>query len=243
MALVESLEKQGNFLFKYRGQFPVVLFLLAIPFIYFTDYQKANEQLYLIIACICIAIGFMVRFYTIGTTPKGTSGRNTKNQVAEELNFTGIYSVVRHPLYLGNYLIWLGIACIVCNLLFLLVFSLLFWIYYERIMYAEERFLEKKFGQPFLDWSNRTPAFFPSVRSFIPSSISFSAKSVLRREYAGVLATVLGVGFFEFLKNYFNQEALFSNLFLWILGATVVLTLLLRTLKHHTKILSEENRS
>ncbi len=37
MALVNSWEKQGNFLFKYRGQFPVLLFAMAIPFIYITD--------------------------------------------------------------------------------------------------------------------------------------------------------------------------------------------------------------
>ena len=37
MALINEIEKNGNFLFKYRGQFPIVLFILAIPFIYFTD--------------------------------------------------------------------------------------------------------------------------------------------------------------------------------------------------------------
>ena len=34
MSLDQSIEKQGNFLFKYRGQFPVFLFILSIPFIY-----------------------------------------------------------------------------------------------------------------------------------------------------------------------------------------------------------------
>ena len=38
MSLEQSFEKQGNFLFKYRGQFPLILFLLSIPFIYITDY-------------------------------------------------------------------------------------------------------------------------------------------------------------------------------------------------------------
>ncbi len=37
MTLLRSMEKQGNFLFKYRGQFPIILFLLAVPFMYFTD--------------------------------------------------------------------------------------------------------------------------------------------------------------------------------------------------------------
>ena len=35
MALINEIEKQGNFLFKYRGQFPIILFLIAIPFVKF----------------------------------------------------------------------------------------------------------------------------------------------------------------------------------------------------------------
>ena len=113
MALIQSMEKQGNFLFKYRGQFPVVLFVLALPFMYSTDYNNISEetQTYMIFTAIIFSIiGFLVRFYTIGTTPKGTSGRNTDKQVATVLNSTGMYSIVRHPLYLGNYFIWLGVA-------------------------------------------------------------------------------------------------------------------------------------
>ena len=121
MALVQSFEKQGNFLFKYRGQFPVLLFILSVPFIYLTDYTLINYKEYDVFLFTAISIsvlGFLVRFYTIGTTPKGTSGRNTKEQVADVLNSSGMYSMVRHPLYLGNYLIWLGISLASFNIYF-----------------------------------------------------------------------------------------------------------------------------
>ena len=129
MALVQTFEKQGNFLFKYRGQFPLILLLFSIPFIFITNYENItiyNERLYIFISIFLSFFGFAIRFYTIGTTPKGTSGRNTKEQVADVLNSTGIYSIVRHPLYLGNYLIWLGIAFYVFNLVFSLLISLFF---------------------------------------------------------------------------------------------------------------------
>ena len=150
MRLTESFEKQGLFLFKYRGQFPVLLFLLVIPFMFDTDYSSLTYDLeffLLFLALLCIVIGFFIRFYTIGTTTKGTSGRNTKEQIAESINCTGIYSIVRHPLYLGNYLIWLGISITAFNIYFLLFMTVFFWLYYERIMFAEESFLEKKFQQ------------------------------------------------------------------------------------------------
>ena len=132
MALVQSLEKQGNFLFKYRGQFPILLFILALPFIYVTDYATLSSSAisyYMSLAIFLSSLGFLIRFYTIGTTPKGTSGRNTKKQVADELNSSGIYSMLRHPLYLGNFLIWLGISVSTANLYFIVIMSLLFWLY------------------------------------------------------------------------------------------------------------------
>ena len=131
MALLQSMEKQGNFLFKYRGQFPVILFILAVPFIYLTDYNSISEQgktCFMYTAITLSAIGFLVRFYTIGTTPQGTSGRNTKEQVATVLNSTGMYSLLRHPLYLGNYFILLGPFLLIPHASAIIIYSLLFFI-------------------------------------------------------------------------------------------------------------------
>lgn len=241
------MEKQGNFLFKYRGQFPVLLFVLAIPFIYLTDYNSISEQMqsyFLHIAIILSAIGFLVRFYTIGTTPQGTSGRNTKEQVATVLNSTGMYSMLRHPLYLGNYLIWLGIAVSTFNICFIGIMSLLFWVYYERIMFAEERFLESKFGDVYLNWSNTLPAFIPSVLNFKKSETPFSIITVLRREYAGILAGIIGFAFVEGFRNYFTTKTwVISTFSLQFLISTLILVFILRTLKHYTNVLNEKGRS
>ena len=245
MALVNSWERQGNFLFKYRGQFPVILFVLSVPFLYFTE--SINEISILCwnyTALLVSVFGFLIRFYTIGTTPKGTSGRNTKEQIADYLNSTGIYSLVRHPLYLGNYLIWIGIAIFTYNIYFIIIVSLLFWIYYERIMFAEERFLEKKFGDEYLNWSNGIAAFIPSFSSFTKTIIPLSLKSILRREYAGLLATVIGFAFIDMVRLYFTTGILdITELMLQILLVTVVVVVVLRSLKHYTSVLEEKDRS
>ncbi len=247
MALVQSMEKQGNFLFKYRGQFPVLLFILAVPFIYFTDYSVLSHQVqdcFMYTAITLSILGFLVRFYTIGTTPQGTSGRNTKEQVADVLNSSGMYSMVRHPLYLGNYLIWLGIAVATFNVYFAIIMSLLFWVYYERIMFAEERFLERKFGDDYLNWSNKLPAFLPAILNFKKSDTPFSIITVLRREYASVLAAVIGFVFMEVLRTYYTADKWdISPCTLKLLIGTIVIVLVLRSLKHYTKVLSEKGRS
>ncbi|MEE2699835.1 MAG: isoprenylcysteine carboxylmethyltransferase family protein [Bacteroidota bacterium] len=246
MALIQTFEKEGNFLFKYRGQFPAILFLIAIPFISTTDYfliSDSGEKIYTIISFSLSFLGFLIRSYTIGTTPKGTSGRNTKQQVAEVLNSTGVYSTLRHPLYLGNYLIWIGIAAYSFNVVFIIIVSLIFWLFYERIMFAEERFLEKKFGDEYLDWSNNIPAFIPNLSNFQRSNIRFSFITVLRREYSGFLACVIGFCFVEVLKNNKMGQELFSDRMLYALGITLAVSCVLRILKRKTNLLNEANRS
>jgi protein-S-isoprenylcysteine O-methyltransferase Ste14 len=247
MALIHSFENSGNWLFRHRGTLPVVLFVLALPAIYFTDYSTLHASYYctmnVLAVGVCV-IGFLVRAYTIGTTPKGTSGRNTNEQVAEQLNSTGIYSIVRHPLYLGNYLMWIGIVLFTKNISFTIMVSLLFWIYYERIMFAEERFLERKFGKDYLDWSLKAPAFVPKFSQFKKSAVPFSMKSVLRREYSGVLATVVGFVYVELLIHFFrNRTWTLTPATLYILIATTIIVLALRTIKHSTKWLDEADRS
>lgn len=248
MALINSLEKSGNKLFRYRGQIPVVLFLAAVPVVYFTDSSGLSQESKTIPTGIAVFLsftGFVIRAISIATTPKGTSGRNTKEgQVAESLNTTGIYSIIRHPLYLGNYLMWIGIVLFTYNFWFVIVVCLLFWLYYERIMFAEERFLERKFGDAYMNWANQTPPFLPCFKLYKKNVIPFSVKSVFRREYSGVLATVTGFAFIDDLRRYFTSGVFeLKTDWHYALLATLVLAFILRSLKHYTNVLKEKDRS
>jgi protein-S-isoprenylcysteine O-methyltransferase Ste14 len=246
MALLHSFERSGNILFKYRGQIPVLLFLLAIPVMLLTPYDQFSESSALWITYLSIAtsfIGFAIRGYAIGTTPTGTSGRNTKEQMAESLNNTGIYSLIRHPLYVGNYLMWIGVILFTFNFYFVVITSLAFWLYYERIMFAEERFLERKFGEMYLSWSLKVPAFIPDFKNYIKGNIPFSFKTLMRREYSGVLAMVISFAFVDHFRYYLlNGEFDVFRLSSFLLAGTIVIALILRTLKHNTKILNEAGR-
>jgi hypothetical protein len=81
-----------------------------------------------------------------------------------------MYSVVRHPLYLGNYFQWLGVAMLPRNPWVAVTVSLVFWIYYERIMFAEEEYLRRSFGSEFEEWAARTPAFIPDFAQWVPAA-------------------------------------------------------------------------
>lgn len=249
MALVHSFEKNGNTLFKFRGQIPLILFLTSIPAVYFTDYHfiEGNQSLDFLLLLICAAVSLLgqtIRAIAIGTSNKYTSGRNTKEQVAEALNTKGIYSTVRHPLYLGNYFMWIGIVMYTYNIWFILLVSLLFWLYYERIMFAEERFLERKFGHDYISWSLTVPAFIPSMKNFVKTAIPFSFKTILRREYSGVTATIIGFVFVSILRLSFSSKTFqFTNTHALILIVALLISFVLRTLKHKTNVLFEDDRS
>lgn len=193
---------------------------------------------------LCLAVslsGTLVRIYTVGHTPVGTSGRNTANQVADVLNTTGIYSTVRHPLYLGNFLMWLGIALLTCNVGFVAVFVLAYWLYYERIMYAEEQFLRRKFGDTYLRWAARTPAFIPCFKRFRPTDLQFSWKKVIKKEKNGVFALFLLFSLFDGIVAW--QTGVSPNFVLLALtGVSGISYLILKYIKKHTGLLNERGR-
>ncbi len=247
MSLIRAFERSGNYLFRYRGQIPVIFFLLAIPVVWFSAPPFTGltfNLVYTLPAILLSLAGAIIRAYTIGTTPAGTSGRNTDKQVAEQLNVTGIYSVVRHPLYLGNYLMWAGLLVFAGNLWFLVLVSLAFWLYYERIMFAEEAFLRGKYGQSYDDWAMQTPAFVPRFSGFITPSVPFSIISVLRREYSGWLAQALGFLMIDYLRHFKLANTIdFYRPSLALFLVFLLLTLVLRTFKHHTSLLRESGRS
>ena len=240
MGLAKEMVSQGTWLFRYRGQIPVVLFLLAVPVVLT---GCGMPPIWVLMAAIAVSVsGALMRAYVVGTTPRGTSGRNTKEQVAEVLNSTGAYSLVRHPLYLANYLMWIGIVIFTGSIWFTAVVTLLYWIYYERIMATEENFLIGKFGSAYDAWADKTPAFIPRLHGFVSASESFSLKPVLIREYSGWLATVIGFVFVSFLhdlleQNFQIQEAIAQGhqQAYWVLGGTLVITLALRTYKKATR--------
>ena len=194
MTIKKSLEVSGNFLFKYRGQIPLIFYLLIVPISFFTPYKtyathNGLDETILLSALFFIFIGHLIRARTVGKRTIQTSGRNRSHQVAQVLNKTGWYSLVRHPLYFGNYLIWLGLAIFLSNFWFVIILSLLFWIYYERIMFAEEVFLEEKFGEEFTDWASKTPSFIPSFKNYLPNNCSFSWRIVAKNEYPGIISS------------------------------------------------------
>jgi protein-S-isoprenylcysteine O-methyltransferase Ste14 len=200
MSLNNEFEVTGNWLFKHRSFLPLII----VPFLFYCLLKhKNNFYNTLFYAGLTVSlIGECVRRFTIAFVPAGTPGRNTKQQLATSLNRTGIYSTVRHPLYLGNFFMFLGPFIFTGNIYGIIILILAFWIYYERIMFAEEAYLIKSFGIEYENWSVKTPAFIPNIFLYSPINSKFSLTKVLEREYSGICGVFLIFTIVLVFRNY-----------------------------------------
>ena len=201
MTLNNEFESTGNWLFKNRSFLPLII----IPFLFYcmlTPLQSYIHKTLLYTGLAISYIGECIRIYTIAYVPDGTSGRNTKQQLATSLNKHGIYSIVRHPLYLGNFLIYIGPFIYAGNIYGIIIFILIFWIYYERIMFAEEAYLIDKFDNEYQEWSIKTPAFIPNPILYSRINSKFSLRKVLEREYAGICGIIFIFSILLIYRNY-----------------------------------------
>ena len=250
MALQEEFKAQGDFLFKNRSYLPLIILGIGLFVFVHTEYyeiETTETWFSKNFEFICLAVsllGLVIRIMTVAYTPKNTSGRNTKvGQVADELNTTGIYSIVRHPLYLGNFFMWLGVAMLTENTWFTIAFVFFYAFYYERIMYAEENFLRAKFGQSYLDWAENVPAFIPSIKNYKKAKYPISIKKILKKEKNGLFAVFMLFWIFDLIGDFIEKEPFELETDFWFYAAIItgVIYLVLKVLKKRN-ILNEINR-
>lgn len=80
----------------------------------------------------------------------------------ERLVSEGIYSYIRHPQYDGIFLVTVGFLIQWPTLITLIMWPILMVAYY-RLAKREERDLEHQFGQRFVEYRRRVPAFIPRL--------------------------------------------------------------------------------
>jgi protein-S-isoprenylcysteine O-methyltransferase Ste14 len=246
MSLRNEFESSGSWFFRYRSYLPVcavAVFLAAIESSA-TSRNAENSRDFWDFACLLVSLlGLVVRAIAVGYAPEGTSGRNTRKQIAKTLNTTGMYSVVRHPLYFGNLLIVLGLSFFVRVWWMVLLVTSIFMLFYERIMFAEEAFLRKRFGDAFEQWAGVTPGIIPRMHGWKTPLLPFSVRTVLSREYTGFFGIISAFSFFELAAG-FCATGTFGLRRVWmiLLGLAAVLYVVLRALKKHTVLLHVSGR-
>ena len=73
---------------------------------------------------------------------------------------TGVFARVRHPMYLGTHLFYLGLAIVTFSLASIVLWAVIF-VFYNSLADYEESKLEERFGKEFLQYKS-------SVKKWIP---------------------------------------------------------------------------
>jgi len=253
MSLYDSMIKSGHTMFRFRSYLPLLIlgpvFIALKESIYVENMVGDHIEDVWVFFCFLLSMfGLAVRWITVGHVPAGTSGRNANHQRADELNTTGMYSIVRNPLYLGNFIILLGMLLSIKVWWLIVIGTLGFFIYMERIILAEENYLSEKYGQTYKDWRTKTPIILPNFKLWVKPALPFSLKTVFKREYTGLM--VVGGVFFVtelitdvvFEKEDFVEWLHDDGAWPIMFGIFMIIGLTSRYLKKRTDLLKVEGR-
>lgn len=176
----------GALLFRYRGFLPVPF--LLIPLLV-RGQQTVRGWL---VGVLFIVVGELVRM--AGVAAAGTVTRRRSRDVQRLVTY-GIFAWMRNPLYVGNFLIWIGFVIGSGVLWFLPVAVILFAVEYSLIVRYEEGVLESIFGEEYLEYRARTSRWLPRPPS-LPTRGPHDWGEALRSEVSTFAQyAALGVAF------------------------------------------------
>ncbi len=205
MTIIEQIAATGDVLFRWRSYLPLLLLPLFVASL---ANRGAHPTPIWEAGCFVVSlVGLGVRAFVVGTAPAGTSERGTRHPSAALLNTSGAYSLVRHPLYLANALIFFGLSLFPAAWFLPIIVVLLGLLYYERIAAREEAFLLERFGGEFTAWVADVPAMIPRFSGYRPPVTAFNLRKVASQESHGLFA--IGAAFFvlDTIRNAFETRS------------------------------------
>jgi protein-S-isoprenylcysteine O-methyltransferase Ste14 len=126
-------------------------FLFQFPFIFYVQ----------IPGLVLTSVGYFVFIWSVVVRGEyAVSWAMTQNQ---KLVTSGPYRYVRHPSYLGYFLMFFGLFFLWPNLF--TVFPLLAIPGYFRVTFEEERLLARRFGDEYVEYQRKTGRFVPRFRN------------------------------------------------------------------------------
>jgi len=100
---------------------------------------------------------------------------------SKEIIDEGPYSICRNPLYIGSFLLAIGVGLCFTNLLILLLIPAIIIPVHIIVARMEEAHLESKFGEQYHLYKQKVPRFWPRFSNYnSPDMIEISIHSIRR---------------------------------------------------------------
>lgn len=154
-------DKFAAFIFRTRG---IYMFIAITGSIILKNHSGGNTPLPLFVAGVTLMAAVQAfRIYAASYL----WGRQAVARVeAEFLCTSGPYAYTRNPLYLGNFIIGLGVCIAINEWYAYALFITSFAFVYSIVIPYEERFLQEKFGDNYLEYKAKTGKLLPVLRGY-----------------------------------------------------------------------------
>ena len=175
----------GRFLFKYRSFVPVPI-ALALVFVHYREFRAA----WVVAAGILlVAAGQGIRVWAVRHI--GTISRTRANRYGPLIS-DGPYALVRNPLYIGNFLLWIGFVVWSGLLWMVPVAVVIFVLEYVAITGFEASLLTEKYPRDYAAYAAHVPAWMPRL-SNLPEALARRGVHPWREVFFSERGTLIAV--------------------------------------------------
>ena len=206
-------------------------FVLVYPLAIGLFLSARTTERSLLIGIVVIALGEALRLWA-----NSYVGHRKVNQTRQgqakigQLITAGPYAFVRHPLYLGTFLLGAGFCIIVGNAWLALLALLFFLLVYQRKMREEDAIILAEWGETFARYKQAVCAWMPTGRRYADRQGTGSWQGILASKELTTLAWVIvGVILLYFREELIQRHESFQARHLLkhviLLGAAVALAL------------------
>lgn len=143
-----------------------VAWLLVVPFLWFARPTPGT----LLAGGVTALLGALIRAWAAGHIRKDST-----------LTVAGPYAHVRNPLYVGSFLMGLGVTIAGGVPLFVAVFLTFYLLVYTRTAMVEARFLEERYGEAYRNYAAAVPLFIPRPSPWRPGGAAAASGFSLER--------------------------------------------------------------
>ena len=131
------------------------VWLIVLPFFWFAE----PTPFLLLVGGTLTLVGIGIRAWSAGTIHKN-----------EELTTSGPYAFTRNPLYLGSFLVGVGVSISGGHWIWPAIFVAFYAVVYSRTIAREARHLRGLFPELYADYAAAVPVFLPRSSPYRPAA-------------------------------------------------------------------------
>jgi protein-S-isoprenylcysteine O-methyltransferase Ste14 len=138
---------------------PIIYALTFLAAVFIQKKVPINDSLFHRQVTKIVGVGLLIiaLFFLLRSLIQFALSKNTLVTImpTHSLQTNGIYNITRNPMYLGLAIVYLGISCLIGNWWNIILFPFLLLIIQQYMINREEKYLERRFGQVYLDYKSK----------------------------------------------------------------------------------------